>query len=97
MRTYIRKGKGSEEKWINSRIKYLSIFYDSKLDKYTIVDDYLMEATFLKIKDNNFIIFEATSSDNSKYRKLIHEFLVKEKLIKEESICLKKQSANSNY
>lgn len=70
MRTYIRKGKGSEEKWINSRIKYLSIFYDSKLDKYTIVDDYLMEATFLKIKNNNFIIFEATSSDNSKYKKI---------------------------
>lgn len=84
MRTYIRKGKGSEEKWINNRIKYLSISFDSKANKYILVDDYLTEAMFLIIKNNDYVLYENHSNDNSRYRRLIKKFLIQEKLIKEE-------------
>lgn len=84
MRIYIKKSKDSEEKWINNRIQYLSISYDSKTNKYILVDDYLTEASFLKIENNNYIICEGTNCDNSRYRRLIRKFLIKEKLIKEE-------------
>lgn len=84
MRTYIRKGKGSEEQWINNRIRYLSISFDPKVNKYILVDDYLTEAMFLIIKNNDYVLYENHSNDNSRYRRLIKKFLIQEKLIKEE-------------
>lgn len=84
MRIYIKKSKDSEEKYIKSRIQYISISFDPKTNKYILVDDYLTEASFLKIENNNYIIYEGTSCDNPRYRKLIKKFLIQEKLIKEE-------------
>ena len=83
MRIYVKNDEAMKKRRLERRLKYLSISYDKRIDKYILVDDYILESVHLKIENNNFMVCDGGSA-STEYRRLVKKFLIKEKLIKEE-------------